>query len=1357
MKNSIKKTMIKYGLLFFLMMFTITGMAQVTGGQYTLSISSATATSNSIDVSLRVTLTNPSAGMRFTGYSTSINFNTAIINGGTISAVYVDGKDAALSGLATPAIGVATAGTVRLSFQAVSGANGIDMAQGSSLNLGKFRISNTANWSTANANLWLQNLLVTGKTNSAVQGAAFGTSTPVATYTTTLPTSPPGLILSHTSAVPYNLPVGQICATAGVVSTAGSVTCFGGSNGSATVTMSPIPTVSAITYTVDGGTSTSATLVAGAFNLTGLTAGSHSVVVSNSGCGNVTVPVTISGPAALTNTTAATACNTYIWSVTGATYTTSGTYSGTTTNGNGCSVAETLNLTINNSTTTASSVTACDSYTWFGTTYTTSGSYTNTTTNAAGCANVETLTLTINHSTTTASSATACDSYTWFGTTYTTSGSYTNTTSNAAGCPNVETLTLVINNSTTTASSATACDSYTWFGTTYTTSGSYTNTTTNAAGCPNVETLTLTITPSTSNTTAVSACDTYTWSVNSSVYTASGTYTATNGCHTEVLELTINSNTIVTQPSNAVICKAIGGTASFSVVAGTTSATYQWYTQIATSSTATWTVVPTNANYSGAGSSTLNVTRTTTAIPATGTKYRVVITGSCGTVTSTTAALQEQIVLSKAAVVTAKSSSNVALLPVNTTCNGNSVNLSLAAGSIGNIQWQSSTDGVSYTNLGSLVSQSALNAANPILTMNSGVLTQDTWFRVVASNGACSSVNGLSVKILVSPTAVAGAIAGGDVTVCASAVSALDLTGTLVPFSNSTTLTLNGNLGTIVWQKSINYTATVPTWAAVAGATTSTLTVVNLTVDTWYRAVVTSGACKATTDVTKITVSKVAKAGVVTATTNGAVTAFVCSGGAITFTSAAYVGTALQWEVSTTSATGGFAAVSGATGLAFTMTNVAYAPLSKFYVRNVVTSGACTIARSAVKTITVSTPSVAGTITGGGTVCPNGGATVSVTGNTGMIQWQYSTDGVTYMVAPYWKTVAGVPTYFNPSTEFTTAASTGIAATYVFTGLNTSGSVYFRAKVTNSVCSEVYTSAVAYVNGTAALAGTISAISTTLCPSTGTTLTLTGSLGTIQWQKATVSATTGLPGAFANIALQTGVTLPTGNLIASAAYQAVVTIGSCSTVTASYVIVTVVAAPIAKAITGSVTSPTGASAALALCNTNTSKVLTIGAGSIGAIQWETSTTSTTLGFATIAGATNVSYTVTSASVGANYFRAKFTNSCGAFVYSAVMTLYYKDCAPAKVIETQNEVLKTPFSAVAYPNPYTASFNLSLTTSSTEKVSIMVYDMTGRQLEQREVPSNSMMEQQLGDSYPTGVYNVIVTQGKQVKTLRVIKR
>ena len=92
MKKSIKSIFCKLGFLFFLAMFSIAGKAQVVvGGQYTMSISSATATTNTIDVSLSITVTNPSSGMRFGGFSTGINYNTAIVNGGTITASYVGG------------------------------------------------------------------------------------------------------------------------------------------------------------------------------------------------------------------------------------------------------------------------------------------------------------------------------------------------------------------------------------------------------------------------------------------------------------------------------------------------------------------------------------------------------------------------------------------------------------------------------------------------------------------------------------------------------------------------------------------------------------------------------------------------------------------------------------------------------------------------------------------------------------------------------------------------------------------------------------------------------------------------------------------------------------------------------------------------------------------------------------------------------------------------------------------------------------------------------------------------------------------------------------------------------------------
>ena len=48
-------------------------------------------------------------------------------------------------------------------------------------------------------------------------------------------------------------------------------------------------------------------------------------------------------------------------------------------------------------------------------------------------------------------------------------------------------------------------------------------------------------------------------------------------------------------------------------------------------------------------------------------------------------------------------------------------------------------------------------------------------------------------------------------------------------------------------------------------------------------------------------------------------------------------------------------------------------------------------------------------------------------------------------------------------------------------------------------------------------------------------------------------------------------------------------------------------------------------------------------------------------------------------------------------------------------------------------------------------------MTGRLLEVREVKAQDVTNYQFGDRYPSGVYNVIVTQGENAKTLRMIKR
>jgi hypothetical protein len=80
-----------------------------------------------------------------------------------------------------------------------------------------------------------------------------------------------------------------------------------------------------------------------------------------------------------------------------------------------------------------------------------------------------------------------------------------------------------------------------------------------------------------------------------------------------------------------------------------------------------------------------------------------------------------------------------------------------------------------------------------------------------------------------------------------------------------------------------------------------------------------------------------------------------------------------------------------------------------------------------------------------------------------------------------------------------------------------------------------------------------------------------------------------------------------------------------------------------------------------------------------------------------------------------------------------------------------------FKAVAYPNPYGESFALNLISSSTSPVSLAIYDMMGRLLETNEYKADSLAKQTIGERYPAGVYNVIVTQGENTQTLRVVKR
>ncbi|MBC7949238.1 MAG: DUF4082 domain-containing protein, partial [Chitinophagaceae bacterium] len=328
------------------------------------------------------------------------------------------------------------------------------------------------------------------------------------------------------------------------------------------------------------------------------TAGSYTVsFVAASGCTSpVSDPVIVIIRNNSSSSVAITACDSFAWN--NLTYTASGTYSKLFPAGNavGCDSTATLVLTINHSSSSVTTIAACNSYLWNDSLYTASGTYFKLfpAVNAVGCDSTATLILTINASSSSTMVVTSCNSYLWNDSLYTTSGEYSVTFSggNAAGCDSTATLVLSINHSSASTTNVTACSSYLWNDSVYTASGIYSVTIPagNAVGCDSIATLVLTISNPSSSSTSVTACNNYLW--NDSLYTASGTYSMTFagsnavGCDsTATLILTINapsaSNTTVTA------CNSYLWNDSTYTASGTYSVTFAGGNAVGCDSTAT--------------------------------------------------------------------------------------------------------------------------------------------------------------------------------------------------------------------------------------------------------------------------------------------------------------------------------------------------------------------------------------------------------------------------------------------------------------------------------------------------------------------------------------------------------------------------------------------------------------------------------------------------------------------------------------------------------------------------------------------------------------------------------------------------
>jgi gliding motility-associated-like protein len=259
-------------------------------------------------------------------------------------------------------------------------------------------------------------------------------------------------------------------------------------------------------------------------------------LLTNASCDSISTLILTVSPV-FSDTTAVTICNNqlpYSWN--GNSYNVAGTYVDSMTTVAGCDSILTLILNVDTVTTSTTNANVCSTqlpYVWNGNSYTVAGTYTVTLQNAAGCDSVATLNLVVNEPTTSTTNVTICDNqlpYTWNGNTYNAEGTYSVTLQNAAGCDSVATLNLLANIPTISTTNTTICGNqlpFVWNGNNYTSAGTYLVMLQNAAGCDSLATLNLTVNTTSNSTTIDSTCANQPYVWNGNTYTTSGTYSAT--------------------------------------------------------------------------------------------------------------------------------------------------------------------------------------------------------------------------------------------------------------------------------------------------------------------------------------------------------------------------------------------------------------------------------------------------------------------------------------------------------------------------------------------------------------------------------------------------------------------------------------------------------------------------------------------------------------------------------------------------------------------------------------------------------------------------------------------------------------
>lgn len=88
-------------------------------------------------------------------------------------------------------------------------------------------------------------------------------------------------------------------------------------------------------------------------------------------------------------------------------------------------------------------------------------------------------------------------------------------------------------------------------------------------------------------------------------------------------------------------------------------------------------------------------------------------------------------------------------------------------------------------------------------------------------------------------------------------------------------------------------------------------------------------------------------------------------------------------------------------------------------------------------------------------------------------------------------------------------------------------------------------------------------------------------------------------------------------------------------------------------------------------------------------------------------------------------------------------------------EMDNDAQATTLTS--YPNPFIENFSIELNTQSLDKVTVRAFDMNGRLVEDITISPQELSSKKLGAYLAAGIYNVMVSQGKYLKTFKVVKK